>query len=321
MFIQKAFVPGNTFWKYMLGTLLVFLAMLLGQVPMVIAMQVHSMNTGEPLPMTDTAVYNYLDRNATLFYMLLTFVTALAALLLVVKLLHKQKLKDIITSRPRVDWKRVFFAFFIWAVFSLATTAIDYFSNPADYVVQFNPGAFLILAVIGILMIPLQTSLEELLFRGYLMQGFGLLAKNRWVPLVVTSVFFGLLHILNPEVEKMGYFIIIYYIGTGFLLGIITLMDEGNELTLGFHAANNLVAALLVTADWTAFQTDSVLKDVSEPSAGFDVLVPVLVIYPLLLLLFAKVYKWSNWKEKLTGKVLPKPVIITEETDTFDTRY
>ena len=32
----------------------------------------------------------------------------------------------------------------------------------------------------------------------------------------------------------------IYYIGTGFLFGIMTLMDEGTELALGFHAANNL---------------------------------------------------------------------------------
>jgi hypothetical protein len=32
----------------------------------------------------------------------------------------------------------------------------------------------------------------------------------------------------------------VYYIGTGLFLGILTLMDEGMELALGFHA-NNLV--------------------------------------------------------------------------------
>jgi len=80
-------------------------------------------------------------------------------------------------------------------------------------------------------------------------------------------------------------------------------MDEGLELALGFHAANNLIGALLVTADWTAFQTHSILKDVSEPSAGFDVLFPILVIFPILLFIFGRKYKWTNWKEKLTGKV------------------
>jgi hypothetical protein len=44
----------------------------------------------------------------------------------------------------------------------------------------------------------------------------------------------------NPEVSKLGILCLCYYIGTGFLR-ILTLMDEGMELALGFHAANNLV--------------------------------------------------------------------------------
>jgi membrane protease YdiL (CAAX protease family) len=122
---------------------------------------------------------------------------------------------------------------------------------------------------------------------------------------------FGLLHIANPEVEKLGYGILVYYIGTGFFLGIITLMDEGLELALGFHAANNLITALLVTADWTVFQTDSVLIDLSEPKLGADVYIPVFIFFPLLVFVFAKKYKWSNWKEKLMGKI-EKPVHLEE---------
>ena len=179
-----------------------------------------------------------------------------------------------------------------------------YYSSPNDFVYNFKPIPFLILAVIGILLIPVQTSTEEYVFRGYLMQGFAVLAKNRWFPLVLTSVIFGTMHIANPEVEKMGYIILIYYIGTGFFLGIITLMDEGMELALGFHAANNLVTALLVTSDWSAFQTNSVFKDVSSPSAGFEILVPIFIIFPILLFIFSKKYNWTNWKEKLTGKII-----------------
>jgi uncharacterized protein len=82
----------------------------------------------------------------------------------------------------------------------------------------------------------------------------------------------------------------------------MTLMDEGMELSLGFHAANNLIGALLVTTDWSVFQTHSILKDISEPSAGFDVIFPVIIIYPLLLFIFSKKYQWSDWAAKLTGK-------------------
>ena len=91
-------------------------------------------------------------------------------------------------------------------------------------------------------------------------------------------------------------------------VAVVALMDEGMELALGFHAANNLIAALLITSDWSAFQTESILKDNSEPSAGFEILVPVFIIFPILLFIFSKKYGWTNWKEKLTGKIEEKNV-------------
>ena len=136
-----------------------------------------------------------------------------------------------------------------------------------------------------------------------MMQGLGILFRNRWVPLVVTSVIFGLMHLGNPEVEKLGYGIMVFYIGTGFFLGIITLMDEGLELALGFHAANNLVTALLVTSEWTAFQTDSILGDVGQPGPEWDASLPLLA-FPLMHYLFGRKYGWKNWKDRLAGRVL-----------------
>ena len=138
---------------------------------------------------------------------------------------------------------------------------------------------------------------------GYLMQGIGLVTKRRIYPLLITSFMFGIIHIGNPEVEKMGGIIMIYYIGTGIFLGILTLMDDGLELALGFHAANNLIGALLLTSDWSAFQTDSIFIAKSAPSVVFDVLFPVFIFFPILIFIFSKKYKWSNWKEKLTGKI------------------
>ena len=86
------------------------------------------------------------------------------------------------------------------------------------------------------------------------------------------------------------------------------------ELALGFHAATNLVISLLVTSDWTVFQTNSILLDLSDPSTGYEVLVPVLVLYPSLIAIMAWKYKWTNWREKLFGKVVPpaEPLIIEE---------
>lgn len=221
-----------------------------------------------------------------------------------VKFVQGQSITSLTTSRQKIDWKRIFFSFFLWGSVTTLMILALYYTQPENFVWNFNSQKFFVFLVLAIILIPMQTSFEEYLFRGHMMQGIGLATNSRLVPLIITSVLFGLMHIANPEVGKIGYIIMIYYIGTGFFLGIITLMDEGLELALGFHAANNLVGALLLTADWTAFQTNSILKDLSEPSAGFDVLTPVFVIFPILLFIFSKVYGWNNWKERLTGKLI-----------------
>ncbi|MGH2665986.1 CPBP family intramembrane glutamic endopeptidase [Flavobacterium sp.] len=244
----------------------------------------------------------------------LTFVFIIAplsfmclGLLFWVKVVHRQSITSLTTSRQKIDWKRVFFSFGLWTTITISLTVAAYYIEPESFVFNFKPIPFFIFLVLAVILIPLQTSFEEYFFRGYMMQGLGVVTRSRLIPFLVTSILFGLLHISNPEVEKMGYITLVYYIGTGFFLGILTLMDDGLELSLGFHAANNLIGALLVTSDWSVFQTHSILKDISEPAAGFDIIFPVVIIFPILLFIFSKKYKWSNWKEKLTGKLKEIP--------------
>ncbi|APU69229.1 CPBP family intramembrane glutamic endopeptidase [Christiangramia flava] len=312
MFIKQVYQYQHDFWRYLIGVIAVVAGIIIGQIPLTIA--IFLKYKGEIFGMEETEMMQGFDSNYFLFLMLLTFVGGLIALFLIVKYLHQQPIKALTTSRPKIDWSRFWFAFGLVSIFIVVNTIGDYYSNPQDYEWNFRITPFLILCAVGIVLVPLQTSFEEYFFRGYLMQGIGVMAGNKWAPLILTSVIFGGLHFFNPEVTKLGNTIMIYYIGTGFLLGIMALMDEGIELSLGFHAANNLLTALIVTADWTAFQTESIFKDVSEPSAGWDVLIPVLVIYPIYLFIMAKKYKWTNWKEKLFGKVEPPAYPnVTEE--------
>ena len=319
MYIAQAYKGLSDPWRYILGLVAIFFVwQFIGGTPLIIALLVEADNLSVLGSGDMGAMANVLGSNTLLFFMLLTFVIGLIALFAYTIIVHKQKITQLTTSRKKIDFKRVFFAFAIWALVSSAFTFVDIALSPEDYEFNFNLVPFVILSIISVLMIPLQTSMEEYYMRGYMMQGLGIMAKNRWVPLVVTSLLFGIMHIFNPEVAKMGYGILVFYIGTGFFLGILTLMDEGLELALGFHAANNLTAALLVTADWTAFQVDSLYRDVSDPVLGWDVLVPVFVIYPILLFVFAKKYNWSDWKERLTGDVPSKETFLAlndERTD------
>ena len=315
MFIEQAYRGLSDGWRYILGIITVFMAwQIFGGIPLLVAVLLKSDSLAVLGSGDLGAMSSILGSNYFLFLMLLTFAIGLFSLFVFVKFVHKQSIKSLTTARKKVDWNRIVFAFILWAVISIIFIFIDIHFSPEDYQFNFNLLPFLILALVSVIMIPIQTSMEEYFIRGYMMQGLGIMAKNRLFPLVFTSLLFGLMHILNPEVEKLGYGILIFYIGTGFFLGILTLMDKGLELALGFHAANNLTAALLVTADWTAFQTDSVYRDISDPVLGWDVLVPVFVVFPILLIIFSKKYKWTNWKERLTGKVLSKEAFNAENT-------
>lgn len=303
MFIKQAFQKETdslviilNFFKYLGGSFVVFLAALLGQIPLSVAMLL-----SDKTPQTMDEMYQILDANLVLVLSLFSFVCAFVGLYVVVEKLHHQKFITIITSRTNVDWKRVFLSFVVWSIVSIIAFFITFLIDSDTIIWQFKPLPFFLLFCITIVLMPIQTTTEELVFRGYLMQGFYNLVQNKWFPLLMTSIIFGTMHIFNPEVEKMGYLILVYYIGTGLFLGIITLMDEGTELALGFHAANNMVASLLVTSDYTVFQTPSIFKDISEPSINFEVFFPVLILFPLLGYFFSKIYKWSNWKDKLLG--------------------
>jgi membrane protease YdiL (CAAX protease family) len=303
MFLEQGIKSQNKFWLYLIGSVLIIIASFIGQIPFSVGVLVKTMTGKQVIPTDNAAVMKIFEPNLTLFLVMISFAFAFVGIYYVVKYLHHQTLLSVTTSRKQVDWKRIFFSFFLWSFFTILSFVVVYLNAPESFIWNFKLVPFLILVAVGAILIPIQTSTEEYVFRGYLMQGFANLALNRWFPLMMTSLIFGLMHIFNPEVAKMGYVIMVYYIGTGLFLGIITLMDDGIELALGFHAANNLIGALLVTSDWSVFQTHSLFKDLSEPSAGLDVILPVVIIYPILLFIFSKKYNWSNWKEKLTGKI------------------
>ena len=299
-YLEQTTTENKRFVDYIKGLLIFIFFNFLGQIPLSLYIISQSDLVGEFTSHQD--LFSKLPSNLTLFLILLPFAVVLPFIYLVVTRLHQRSFISLITPRDRVDYNKILFSFFLWGTVSALMVIFDYMMSPQDYDWNFKPLTFLILLFVSVVMIPLQTSMEELIFRGYLMQGFGVLFKNRLMPLLITSILFGLLHIWNPEIDKLGIHLIWYYIGTGLFLGVITLMDEGLELALGFHAANNLVTALLVTASWTAFQTESLLIDNSEPLLGMELIITLVVIYPLLAIIFAKKYKWKNWMAQLTNK-------------------
>lgn len=298
MFINQAYKGDNTWWRVVVTTALtagIFVANFI----------TYFFMTKEEMDEVYQSM-SEIPNNLALFINLSPFIFLLGLLFILVLLLHKRSILSLTTSRAKVDYKRIFFSFGLIVLMTVAAFAVSYSMDSSTILWNFNPMKFAVLFFISILLFPFQIGFEEYLFRGYLMQQIGIITKNRWFPLLITSVMFGVFHSANPEVAKMGYGIMVFYIGTGFFLGIMTLMDESLELALGFHLGNNLMAALLITSDFSAIHTDAVFKysGVANPADMLnEMIVSILIVYPIILFIFAKKYNWSNCTTKLTGKI------------------
>jgi membrane protease YdiL (CAAX protease family) len=307
MFIEKAKNIKNNWWRYFLvGPLIIFTFwQIIGAIPLGVGFALNA--DFENLEMDGSndmmAIFSlFPSKNIGLALFLLTFAFGCLGLYLTIKFIHNQSIKSLTTSRDKIDYSRIFYSFFLVVGITVLFMPIDLFLSPDEYELTFNLNQFLILVIICLTLLPLQTSFEEYLIRGYLLQGIGITTKSRFLAFTIPSILFGLLHFANPEIDKLGNAFIFAYIFMGFFLGLITMMDEGLELALGWHYANNLMAALFITADWSVLQTDSIYKYIGEPDITSQIL-PALVIFPILIYHFSVKYKWSGWKEKLFGKV------------------
>jgi uncharacterized protein len=92
-----------------------------------------------------------------------------------------------------------------------------------------------------------QTSAEEIAFRGYLMQS--LAARFRWRPvwLLLPALLFGLMHWNPAEFGPNAWLAVASAAAIGLVLGDVTARSGNLSLAMGIHFANNVSALLLVS--------------------------------------------------------------------------
>ncbi|MEI7581896.1 CPBP family intramembrane glutamic endopeptidase [Runella sp.] len=233
-FVEAARQGKNKFLLYAGVSLLVIVANMIGSLP------------GAWVMIDQKANRLHLPVYGVITILLMGFVVSLIALWLCVKYIHQRNPLTMISPTAVVNWERVLKSGGLWLFCSVVVELVTYLLFPDKYRLSLNWADFLPSLVIGLLLIPLQTSFEELFFRGYLMQGIG--SWNLWAGIAITSVLFGLAHSFNDEVEAVGSLGIamIYYIGVGLFFSLLAVYDKTLELPLGIHAANNIYAFLIV---------------------------------------------------------------------------
>jgi membrane protease YdiL (CAAX protease family) len=300
-FIDKAKEGNTSFSSYLLGIVLIISVYLLGSYFLILDLQwnfgIESFDG-----ISQNEIVRILGNNRFLAWLVVPFLFVALFLVIHTKFVHKRTVLSIFSGRENFDWKRVLFSFsLLFSVLSFFLF-IQYLSSDS-LIFQFDLQKFIPLLFIAIFLLPIQTSCEELLFRSYILQGIKMRTKKNSIAVLISGLMFGAIHIGNPEIAKIGYHIIVYYMLVGVFLALISLFDNGIELALGYHAANNVFAALMITNNWQAFQTDAVFMDNTDPGMGLDTIFGILFILPLVFFIFYKKYKWHSLKEMWQDKL------------------
>lgn len=240
-----------------------------------------------------------LDQNVNLILTVFPFIIGILAFFVLIKPLNNRTLKSVINGTSSFRWNRFISSALIWLTLSAIYLFVCIKTNPSNFSLNNATITLLPLIIVAFVLIPFQASFEEILFRGYLMQGFTVLLKNRIFSLVITSVLFGLMHGLNPEVETFGFWTMMpQYILFGLIFGIITVLDDGIEAAMGAHTANNIFLIVMNTNESSALQSDALFRQHNiYPWTEFTAL---LIMGILVIAIMKILFRWKTFPALFT---------------------
>ena len=292
--LERALDRQNQWWKYIVTFLFSFAGgNLIGSLPLLGVILYYETQgiLSNPDNLLDFSVYP-ISQNLNLALLLLPFAVNLILIALIAKRMHRRSINEIINGTKSIRWSKIFFSAIVWTTLMGSSLIYSYLVDKENFVFQLEWSTWLPLLVVSLLLIPFQTTFEEVLFRGYFAQGIGVWTGSRWLAILIPGIVFGLLHSANPEVKEFGFWIAMpQYVLFGLLFGLISVLDDGIECAMGAHAANNIFLSLFLTHDHAAFQTPSAFK-VLKLNSELDLIFTV-IIFLIFLFILHRAYQWN----------------------------
>lgn len=249
-FLDNARLGKSSPWRYLAGGLFIlFLWLGVGSLLTVILILLFALLSGKEVQDLIDLVLDARQLGFIPYFLVLSssFMVLISGLWLTVAVIHRRPFLSLVTWQEKLDWRRAGQGFLVWLLLVGLASLLEYALWPETFAWNLDPGTFLPFALLAFILTPIQSSAEELLFRGYLVQFLSLISRNRIFLSLISGALFALPHMLNPEVAAGFWLVLSSYFVLGAFLAWACLRDGRLELALGVHAANNLFAGLVVT--------------------------------------------------------------------------
>lgn len=153
--------------------------------------------------------------------------------LALVALVHRTRPRWLLSVKPGLRWGYLLgCAGVALVVLNLVLWASAGFTVPP---IRPQEGYWGFLAVI-LITAPFQAAGEEFFFRGYLIQAVGSIARNPWLPILVSALIFAAFH----GTQNLPLFLDRF--GFGVLAGVLVARTGGLEAAIAIHVVNNILA-------------------------------------------------------------------------------
>lgn len=188
---------------------------------------------------------------------LVSFIPLLLMPLILQRFLLKGGYRQLFTRSNQSFGREVRIGAMVMASILLITAVPDLTLNSSSYEWTFNLNSFLPYLLVAAILIPMQTTAEEVFYRGWVQQRLENGRRSIWFVSIANGFLFALPHLANPEVNGELFLAILGYGASGFMFAWVTMRDQSIGIAVGAHAANNILAGLFVTSEDSALPAAS----------------------------------------------------------------
>lgn len=226
-----------------------------------------------------------------------SFIILAISFLLMIYLVHGLKPHELITEKEKISYKRFFKGFTFWITALLIPLVVGRYTHP-ELVEKYSTFKEM-LPFLGLALIftPIQIAIEEIIFRSYLVKGLSSIKNNRIFIITLSSVFFAILHMWNPEVKDKIIIYFLIYFGMALFLVFLATRYKGIEYCMGIHYANNFFAIIFLNYKDSPLPTSSLFY--AEDASPLNSLISFIITAVIVIVAINYTEKKSDKKHNI----------------------
>lgn len=214
--------------------------------------------------------YEVLNTNLGEIFTDLSVIVMIPALYIATKIVRDRPFSSYASSRGGWNFKLYLKALIIPFIAFMVFQGIDVVINGADGTYHFS----ILFLIASLILVPLQCTAEEFVYRGLIMQTFGSWFKIPVLAIVLQAIIFSVSHGYN----SLG---LVEVFVSGLIFGFLTWKTNGIEVSSAMHTANNFSISLFIMFGLRSATSSPQFNDVVI-SIVFDIILCAIMYYVIM---------------------------------------